>query len=75
MHLKATIIPGRDVLDSIAIIVILDSLHNDFEPTIASPLEREKKPIEEIQQILSSTKAKLKSKQTISAIIDLARMS
>lgn len=74
-RLKAAITPGKDIWDIIAIVVALDSLHNDFEPTIASMLESGEKPIEEIYQILASAKAKLKSKRATGVISDLAMIS
>lgn len=61
-RLRAAITPERDIWDSIAIVVALDSLHDDFEATTASMLERGDKTIEEIQQILALTEAKLVSK-------------
>lgn len=53
----------------------LDLLHNDFESTTITMLERGNKTINKIQQILAFTKAKFISKQAISLIGDLIIMS
>ncbi len=44
--------PGRDLWDTIAIVIALDSLHEDFDMTTASLLETGDKMIDEIQSIL-----------------------
>lgn len=71
-RLRAAITPDCDIWDSIAIVVALDPLHDDFEATTASMLERGDKSIEEIQKILASTEAKLVSKRTTGMTGDLA---
>lgn len=55
--------------------VALDSLHDDFETTTTSMLERGDKTIEEIQQILASAEAKFLSKRATGVTADLAMMS
>ena len=47
-RLQSAITPNLDIWDSIAIIVILGSLHNDFETTTTSMLEQGDKTIDEI---------------------------
>ena len=47
-HLRVVIIPNRDIWDSIAIVVKLDYLHNNFETTTTNMLERNDKTIDEI---------------------------
>lgn len=74
-RLQSTITTNRDIWDSIAIVVALDFLHDDFETTITSMLERGDKTIEEIQQILASAEAKFLSKQAIGVTADLTMMS
>ena len=55
--------PGRDLWDTIAIVIALDSLHEDFNTTTASLLETGDKTINQIQSILQSKEAKNISKQ------------
>lgn len=74
-RLRAAIAPNRDIWDSIAIVVALDSLHDDFEATTASMLERGDQTIEEIQQILASAEAKLISKRATGVTGDLVMVS
>lgn len=74
-RLRAAITPNRDIWDSIAIVVALDSLHDNFETTTTSILERGDKTIDEIQQILASAEAKFISKRAIGVTGDLAMMS
>ena len=74
-RLRAAITPNRDIWDSIAIVIVLDSLHDDFETTTASMLERGDKTIDEIQQILASAEAKFISKRATRVTGDLAMMS
>lgn len=74
-RLRSAITPNRDIWDSIAIIVALDSLHDDFETTTTSMLERGDKTIEEIQQILASAEAKFISKRATGVTADLAMSS
>lgn len=74
-RLRSAITPNRDIWDSIAIVVALDSLHHDFETTTTSMLERGDKTIEEIQQILASAEAKFISKRATGVTADLAMSS
>ena len=60
--LRSAITPNRDIWDSIAIVVTLDSLHDNFETTTTSMLEQGNKTIDKIQQILASAEAKFISK-------------
>lgn len=74
-RLRSAITPNRNIWDSIAIVVALDSLHNDFETTTNSMLESGDKSINEIQQILASAKAKFLSKRATGVTGELAMMS
>lgn len=74
-QLRAAITPDRDIWDSIAIVVALGSLHDDFEATTASILKCGDKIIKEIQQILAPTEAKLVSKRATGMTGDLAMAS
>lgn len=51
-----------DFFDIIAIVIIFDTLHNNFELTTASILETGDKTIKEIRSIIQSKKAKYKVK-------------
>ena len=55
--------PGRDLWDTIAIVIALDSLHDNFDMTNTSLLEAGDKTIDQIQSILQSKKAKNISKR------------
>lgn len=57
--------PNQDLQDTIAIIIALDSLQNNFDITTASLLETGDKSTNEIQSILSSKEVKNISKHTI----------
>lgn len=48
----------QDLWDTIALVIALDSLHNNFDTTTASLLETGDKSVNEIQSILQSKKAK-----------------
>ena len=71
-RLKAAMTEGRDPFDTIAIVIALDTLYNDFDTTKASMLETEDKSIDEIFTIIQSKEAKLKSKQATGNIGDAA---
>lgn len=63
-QLRAAITLDRNIWDSIAIVIVLNSLHDKFKTITASILECSDKSIMEIYRILAFTKAKLVSKQT-----------
>lgn len=71
-HFQLPMTPGRDLWDIIVIVIGLNSLHSDFDTTIASLLETSYKMIDQIQSILQSKKAKNLSKQAIKDMSDLA---
>lgn len=71
-RLRTAMTPGRDLWDTIAIVIALDSLHEDFDTTSASLLEAGDKTIDQIQSILQSKEAKNISKRTTGAVGDLA---
>lgn len=73
--LQVAITPNQDIWDSIANIVALNFLHDDFKTTTTNMLKRKDKIINKIQQILASTKAKFISKHGTGVTGDLAIMS
>ena len=62
-------------MESITLVVALDSLHDDFEMTTAPLLHSGDKDLEEIQQIVTSTKAANLAKRAVGATADLALMA
>ncbi len=70
--LRTAMTPNRDLWDTIAIVIALDSLHEDFDTTTASLLETGDKTIDQIQSILQSKEAKNLSKRAIRETSDLA---
>ena len=71
-RLRAALTPNRDIYNSIAIVIALDLIHNDFETKTSSLLKTGDKTIDEIQQILCSAEAKNLSKRATSVTNDLA---
>lgn len=61
----------RDLFETIAIIIALDMLYNNFDITIASIVKTENKSINEIFIIIQSKEVKLKSKLAIGNISDI----
>lgn len=61
-RLQTAMTPDRDLWDTIAIIIALDNLHDDYDTTTASLLETGDKTIDEIQSILQFEEAKNISK-------------
>lgn len=53
---------GQDLLDMIAIVIVLDILHDNFDLTISSLLETEDKTIDQIKSILQLKEVKNISK-------------
>lgn len=49
---------GRDLGDTIAIVIVFNLLHKDFDNTISSLLETSDKMIKQIQSILQTKKPK-----------------
>ena len=74
-RLRVLIASDWDIWNNIAIIVIIDLLHNNFSITTENILEWGNKTINEIQLIFASTKAKFISKRARRVIEDLAMMS
>ena len=70
--LRSTMTLGQDLWDTIAIVIALDSLHEDFDTTTASLLETGDKTIDQIQSILQSKEAKNLSKRATGGTGDLA---
>lgn len=71
-QLKAAMIEGKDLFETIAIVIALDMLHNDFDTTTASMLKTKNKFIDEIFTIIQLKKAKLKNKRVIRNVSDVA---
>ena len=71
-RLRTAMTPNRDFWDTIAIVIALDSLHEDFDTTTTSLLETSNKTIDQIQSILQSKEAKNLSKRATGDIGDLA---
>ena len=71
-RLRTAMTPGRDLWDTIAIVIALDTLHDDFDTTTASLLESGDKTIDQIQSILQSKEAKNISKRATGVTGDLA---
>ena len=70
--LQIAMTSGRDLWDTIAIVIALDTLYNNFNTTTASLLESGDKTIDQIQSILQSKEAKNISKRAIGVTGDLA---
>ena len=71
-QLRTAITPGRDLWDTIAIVIALDSLHDDFDTITTSPLEVGDKTLDQIQSILQSKEAKNISKRVTRGTGNLA---
>lgn len=71
-RLRSAMTPGRDLWGTIAIVIALDSLHEDFDTTTASLLETGDKTIDQIQSILQLKEAKNLSKRATGDTGDLA---
>lgn len=71
-RLRAALTPGRDIYDSIAIVIALDLIHEDFDTKTSSLLGTGDKTIDEIQQILCSAEAKNLSKKATGVTNDVA---
>ena len=63
---------GKDPFKTIAIVIALDTLYDDYDTTTASMLETGNKSINEIFVIIQSKKAKFKSKRAIGNIDNTA---
>ena len=74
-RLQAAVTEHRTIWDSITLVVALDSLHDDFEMTTAPLLYSGDKDLEEIQLIVTSTKAANLAKQATGITGDLAMMA
>lgn len=68
-RLRAAITPNKDIWDSIAIVVAIDSLRKDFDLVTAGLLgQGGDKAINKIQQILALAEAKFISKRAVGVI-------
>ena len=74
-RLQSAVTEQRTIWESITLVVALDSLLNDFEKTTTPLLYSGDKNLEEIQQIVTSTKAANRAKQAVEATADLALMA
>lgn len=73
--LQLAITPNQKIWDSIAIVIALNSLYNNFETTTTSMFESRDKTIVKIQQILVTAEAMFISKQAIRVTKSLAILS
>ena len=64
--------PGRDMWNTIAICIALNTLYDNFDMITASLLDTRDKTIDQIQGILQSKEAKNLRKRSTGAIKDLA---
>lgn len=71
-RLQLAIIPTQDIWNSIVIIMVFNSLYNNFKATTTSMLEHKNKIIKEISRILALTEVKLLSKCMTGITGDLA---
>ena len=71
-RLQTAMTPGQDLRDIIAIVIALDTLHDNFNTTTTSLLESENKTIDQIQSILQWKEAKNISKRATKVKEDLA---
>lgn len=74
-RLQGAVTEHRIIWDSITLVGALDSLHDDFEMTTAPLLHSGDKDLEEIQLIVTSTKAANLAKQAIGVIGDQTMMA
>lgn len=71
-RLKAVMTKGRDPFETMAIVIALDTLYNDYDTTTASMLETGNKSIDEIFAIIKSKEAKFKRKRATKNMGDAA---
>ena len=69
---QSTLTQHRTIWNSITLVVAFESLHNEFEMTTAPLLHLGDKDIEEIQQIVTSTKVANIARQTTGQTANLA---
>lgn len=69
--LQTAMMPNQDLWDIIAIVIVLNSLHNNFDTITTSLLKTGNKSILKIQNILQSKEAKNINKYTIRETIEL----
>ena len=74
-RLQSAVTEHYTIWDSITLVIVLDSLQDDFEMTTAPLLHSGDKDLEEIQQIVTSTEAAKMAKQATGQIADLAMMA
>lgn len=71
-HINTAIIPEQGLWNTIAIVIMLNSLDKNFDTTIASHLEADDKLVYQIRSIFQSREAKNLSKQIFGVSRDLA---
>ena len=74
-RLQSAVTDQRTIWENITLGIVIDSLHDDFEMTMALLLHSGDKNLEEIQQIVTSTKAANLVKQAVEATADLTLMA
>ena len=65
----------RTIWENIILIIALDSLHNNFEMTTAFPLYSDDKNLEDIQEIVKSSKVANLVKCIVKVIMDLTLLA
>ena len=73
--MQSAVIKERTIWENITLVVTLDLLYNNFEMTIAPLLYSSNKNLEQIQQIVTSTKLVNLTEQIVGVTTDLALMS
>ena len=74
-HLQSAVMEHCTIWDNIILVVALDSLHDNFEMTIAPLFHSNDKYLKEIQQIVTSTKVANMTKRATGQIADLAMIA
>lgn len=73
-HFHTKMTPGWNIWNTIAIVIALDTLHNNFDMTTTSLLKTGDKTIDQIESILQLKKAKNIRKQTTGAVKNLTML-
>lgn len=73
-RLQSAVTEQRRIWENITLVVVLDSLHDNFEMTTALLFHSGDKNLEEIQQIVTSTETANLAKRAVGTTTDLAMM-
>ena len=74
-RIQSAVMEHQTIWDSLTLVVVLDSLHDNFEMTTTPLLHFGDKDLEEIQQIVISTEAANIVKRAISQAANLSIMA